>query len=115
MQLYKLVGNTAVPYSGQAVILSGKVITRPDEDILTQLGYMPMGDGVIPEYDAETQYPVVVHHELSADGKEIIPVYGLADVQTKSDDTQSSATTEERIAALEEELKAAKILLGLEV
>lgn len=111
-QLYKLNGGSAIPYSGEAVITAGKVITRPDEALLVSLGYRPMGISALPEYDEATQLPVVERYEMSADGSEIVPVYALRDLIAE-DEPEAAPTYEERLTALEEENAQLKEALDL--
>lgn len=74
--MFKLTpAGTLVRYVGQAIQSGGMVYSNPSQELLLSSGFLPMGEPVMPEYDHTTEYLIVDHYELSADGSEIIAIY----------------------------------------
>lgn len=91
-----------ITYAPNSVIYGDKRIINPTEDILLSLGYYP-----ITQTD-----PPVTEHGYHAVGSWEQTENGIIRTWTVEPYTEEQSM-EERIKNLEEELKAAKILLGV--
>ena len=101
--MYAKLSDNTLQIAPKQVQRAGKTVINPSEDILLALGYLPV------QY---TDPPV------ADDGYCAVPRWVQAEMAIVQEwdvvkDTRPP-TAEERIAALEEELAATKILLGLE-
>lgn len=102
MNYAKLSGGTLIP-APRDVIYNGKRIFNPDGTLLTLLGYLPVTE--TPPPAAQEGYTLTCGWE-EGDG-EILKVWSFSPASS------CEGLLDARVAALEEELEAAKILLGV--
>lgn len=99
---YAKLHDGALTYAPRKVTYNGMTCFNPTPPMLAELGYLPVVMTEAPA--AEAGY----HAELTgytADGEAIRPVWAMV---------ADPPTSEDRLAVLEDELAAAKILLGVE-
>ena len=101
--MYAKIENGQLKYAPRNIILNGMRIVNPSAEQYAKDGWLPLESTAIPSDGNKTATATY----LEQDGK-IVQSWTLSDISVPE------PTTEERIAALEEELAAAKILLGLE-
>ena len=101
--MYAKIENGQLKHAPQNIILKGMRIVNPSAEQYAKEGWFPLELTVIPSDRNKTATATY----LEQDGK-------IVQSWTLSDTPAPEPTPEERIAVLEEELKAAKILLGLE-
>lgn len=101
--MYAKLENGQLRYAPRSIVLNGMRIVNPSAEQYAAKGWLPLILTDIPPEDGKTA--TATYEEQ--DGK-------IVQSWTLSDSPAPELTTEERIAALEDELAAAKILLGLE-
>lgn len=100
-EMYKLVGGQVHKYTaGQTIVKDGWVYSSPDEDMLRSVGFLPLGEPEIPDFDPTTHMIRVDHYSLSDNGDAIIAHYVVEELPPE---VEVVPTTEERLAALEAE------------
>lgn len=101
--MFAKIENGQIKYAPRSIVLDGMRIVNPTVEQYAAQGWLPMETAEIPREDGKTA--TATYSEK--DGK-------IVQSWTLSDTPAPEPTPEERIAALEEQLAAAKILLGLE-
>ena len=101
--MYAKLENGNLTFAPKSVIVGDKRIINPDGETLLSLGWLPVDMTEAPETE-EGFYPVPHYEEQ--DGR-------IVRVWTVEQEPEREPTSEERIAALEAELLATKILLGV--
>ena len=101
--MFAKIENGQIKYAPRSIVLDGMRIVNPTVEQYAAQGWLPMETAEIPREDGKTA--TATYSEK--DGK-------IVQSWTLSEAPAPEPTTEERIAALEEQLAAAKILLGLE-
>ena len=101
--MFAKIENGQIKYAPRSIVLDGMRIVNPTVEQYAAQGWLPMETAEIPREDGKTA--TATYSEK--DGK-------IVQSWTLSDTPAPEPTAEERIAALEEQLAAAKILLGLE-
>lgn len=101
--MYAKIENGKIKYAPRSIIINGMRIANATQSQYAALGWLPLEVTDMPSEDGKT----AVSTYTEQDGK-IVQSWTMVDASSQE------PTTEERIAALEEELAAAKILLGLE-
>lgn len=101
--MYGKLENGNLTFAPRSVVVGNKRIINPDEKTLFSLGWLPVVMTEAPETE-EGFYPV--SHYEEQDGR-------IVRVWTVEQEPEREPTSEERIAALEAELLATKILLGV--
>ena len=101
--MYAKIENGKIKYAPRSIVLNGMRISNATQSQYAELGWLPLEVTDMPSEDGKT----AISTYTEQDGK-IVQSWTMVDAPTPE------PTAEERIAALEEELAAAKILLGLE-
>lgn len=101
--MYAKIENGQLKYAPRNIILNGMRIVNPSAEQYAKEGWLPLELTAVPSDGNKTATATY----LEQDGK-IVQSWTLSDISVPE------LTPEERIAALEQELAAAKILLGLE-
>lgn len=100
----KLIEGQLIPAPND-VIIEDKRIINPDDKTLLSLGWLPVVIPEKPSIDIEHQEAVIHYEERNGT---IVGTWTIVELPPKP------PTDAERIAALEEELIATKILLGVQ-
>lgn len=87
------------------IIIDDKRIINPDDETLISLGWLPVV--VTEEPVVEEGFKAVISHYEEQDGQ-LVSIWAITEL------SEVELSISERIAILEEELTATKILLGVE-
>lgn len=101
--MYAKIENGKIKYAPRSIILNGMRISNATQSQYAALGWLPLEVTDMPYEDGKTA--VSTYTEQSG---RIVQSWTMVDTPA------TEPTQEERIAALEEQLAATKILLGLE-
>ena len=101
--MYAKIENGQLKYAPRSIVLNGMRIANPSSAQYAALGWLPVETTDMPLEDGKTAIATYTEQD-----EKIVQSWTIVDAPTPE------PTSEERIAVLEEELKAAKILLGLE-
>ena len=90
MGLYKFINENEVKkYGGGFVVLGGRIYTNPKEETLRAVGFKPIVEADMPEYDESSQYITSVYTDGTESITESFEVHDYEVISNESDGNMS--------------------------